>query len=91
MLAFNNKILTSENCQKWYMQGPGRYIMDNGSEETIDHLFVSCIFSRVVWFKILQISSGKNKREKRSLVDCFHSWILDDLEKYFKALPCYVV
>lgn len=48
-------------------------------------------FSRAVWTEVLQMSSGKNKWDQRTLMDCFHSWIVDKSEKSFRTLPCYVV
>jgi hypothetical protein len=76
-LALENKILTWDNCQKRNMQGPRRCNLCKNNEESLDHLFVNCPFTREVWKKLLLINSGKNRWEQRSLIDCFHSWTLD--------------
>jgi hypothetical protein len=57
----------------------------------MDHIFVSCSFSRDAWFEVLQISSGKNRWEQISLEECFFSWISNRYEKACKALPFIVI
>lgn len=60
-------------------------------DETVDHLFVSCPFSREVWNEVLSISSGRNKWEQESLMECLKIWMMDKSEKNHKALPCSII
>jgi hypothetical protein len=72
------------------MQGFGICIIYKNNEGYVDHLFVNCPFTREVWREIID-TSGKNRWEKRSLINCFHLWIVRKVVKSHMALPCLVI
>ena len=53
-LAAHNRCWTADRLTRRNLPHPERCPLCDQAEETIDHLLVSCIFTRQVWFRILQ-------------------------------------
>jgi hypothetical protein len=51
-ISLANKILTWDNGQKRNWIGPGWCCMCKNDCESVDHLFVYCQFTKVVWMEI---------------------------------------
>jgi hypothetical protein len=68
-LALANIVLTWDNRQKRNWVGPGKCILCKSSEEMVDHLFATRPFSRIVWYEVIQVTVGKIKWDKLTLVD----------------------
>ena len=48
-----NNILTGENLKRKGWEGPSRCPLCNRAKETVEHLFISCDFTKEVWRIIL--------------------------------------
>jgi hypothetical protein len=57
----------------------------------MDHLFVSCSFSKVVWKEMISNYNLQNQWDKPTLLECLESWITYRFVSSYKALPCYVI
>ena len=54
-LALENRLLSWDNFLKRGMLGPNLCVMCGLDKESIFHLFVSCIFSRLFWKNVVHI------------------------------------
>jgi hypothetical protein len=87
-LSVENKILTWKNLQKRGWQGPGMCYLCRQQRETINHIFVSCVFTITVWEefkKVLKFNHGWNGN---SLVECFQNWASQNSN--YQALPAFI-
>ena len=54
-LAILNRLPTKDRLKSWGMDVNGTFVLCKNEEETRDHLFFGCNFSRQIWKKVLQI------------------------------------
>jgi hypothetical protein len=90
-LVLENKVLMWDNGQKRNWIGLGWCYLCKQASETVDHLFVLCPFSKVVWMEVLQSYNLQAQWDKASVMECLESWLLDRSISSVKALPCYVL
>ncbi|WVZ70125.1 hypothetical protein U9M48_018818, partial [Paspalum notatum var. saurae] len=53
-LAVLNRCWTADRLARRGLQHPKRYPLCDQEEETVQHLLISCVFARIVWFAILE-------------------------------------
>jgi hypothetical protein len=82
------KILTWEILIKRGIIGPSRCALCGEAEETLNHLFVDCNFTKDIWHSILKEQNLNIIWEGGQLIDCFQIWI--SKTKFWKELPCYI-
>jgi hypothetical protein len=72
-LVAHNKILTAENLRKRGMHGASRCVLCQQQEESLQHLFFHCIYSKEVWEIALgDLSHFMNWPNK--VMDFFNNW-----------------
>ena len=49
-----NKILTWKNLRKRGWIGPGCLPLCKREEDSVDHMFLSCVFSKAVWALVVE-------------------------------------
>ena len=55
-MAMLNRLPTKDRIKSWGLEVDGKCVLCGGEEETRDHLFHGCTFSRQLWGKIMEIS-----------------------------------
>jgi hypothetical protein len=69
----HGKILTVENLKKKVILGPSWCALCNAKEDTINHLFIDCKYSKEVWDLVLQ--GIRNKvRQPQIYIEFFSQW-----------------
>jgi hypothetical protein len=53
-LVAHNKCWTADRLAKKGLPHPEHCLLCDQEEETINHLLISCVFSRQIWFSVLQ-------------------------------------
>ena len=53
LLVAHNRCLTADRLAKGGLPHLGRCLLYDQAEETTEHLLISCVFSRQVWYNIL--------------------------------------
>jgi hypothetical protein len=84
-LSVENKTPTWDNLQRKGWAGPNLCQLCYKDEESINHLFTQCIFTRLVWDKIVQVNNINTAWNGISLTACFEHWFSS--EHNFKLLP----
>jgi len=67
------------------------YSMQTIDDETIDHIFVHCPFSKKVWFETLTLTHGKGIWDRGNIFECFKGWYKNKSIPNHKALSCTAV
>ena len=81
MWFLNNKVLlTKDNLAKWRWQGCTKCCFC-GSEETVEHLFVTCPFAKIIWSVVY---STYNISPPANITNMFGNW-LNGIDKLTKA------
>jgi hypothetical protein len=65
------KILTWENLIKRGLIGPSRCVICGENEETLNHLFVECQFTKDIWTLILKELKLNRLWEGGQIIECF--------------------
>ena len=68
----HNSIMTGDNLKRKGWEGPSRCSLCNHAEETIEHLFISCEFTKEVW-RIMIGPAADNL--PNSVMDVISNWI----------------
>ena len=55
-MAVLNRLPTKDMIKSWGLEVDGVCVLCGGAEETRDHLFSECIFSKQLWKEILVLS-----------------------------------
>jgi hypothetical protein len=74
-LATEGKILTWDTRQQKGWEGPNHCLFCKSENESISHLFISCIFTKSIWERLNTILNFKGVWTGSLLSDCFKSWI----------------
>jgi ribonuclease HI len=91
-LAAENKILTWDILQQKGWEGPSRCQLCKHNTEDINHLFIQCTFTKLVWERIKTIQKYKKNWEGDTLSDCFNSWTEDkSVSSILAALTCWYI
>ncbi|KAL9659064.1 hypothetical protein QQ045_018630 [Rhodiola kirilowii] len=53
-LAVQNKLMMRDRLSKWGLLGEKTCVLCETSDESRDHIYFECSFSKVVWFKVMQ-------------------------------------
>jgi hypothetical protein len=59
-----------------------------GNEETLNHLFVECNFTKDIWYSILKELKLNSFWEGGQIIECFQIWIRK--MDFWKEIPCYI-
>ena len=70
----HRSILTTENLRKRGLEGPSRCALCKNDEENIDHLLLSCSFSKEVWKEALTVNPP-NFNVPELTADLFTRWV----------------
>jgi hypothetical protein len=70
-LALLGRCWTSDRLQRHQLQNNGPCALCSQANETIDHLTISCVFSKEVWFRLLRVAGFQylTPTDAPSLVD----------------------
>jgi hypothetical protein len=86
-LCLNKKILTWDSLLKRGWQGPGICCLCKSAEETIEHLFVHCVFTKNIWYMLKCHLKFDVDWGGVSLENNLQLWI--NKNKSLKALPSF--
>ncbi|KAL9675053.1 hypothetical protein QQ045_003253 [Rhodiola kirilowii] len=75
-LVVQNKLMTRDRMGQWGWQGDKVCVLCDVMDESRDHIFFDCRFSREVWLKVMQFLS---------IMPSFTCW--DSLIPWFKGMP----
>jgi hypothetical protein len=64
-LAIQDRCWTSERLQRHGMDNSGPHAFCAQSPESIDHLLLSYVFSREIWFKTLSLRMASTRADAR--------------------------
>ena len=84
-LTLNKKIPTSDFLQKIRWTRPNICHLCFRGQDSTDHIFTHCMFTRQVWDKITQDNNLKIDWIGNSITDCLDHWTTS--EKFYKMLP----
>jgi hypothetical protein len=73
-LALENKINTWDNLQRKGWVGPNICHLCNREEESMQHIFINCAFTRLVWDNIFADLNLNTTWDGHSLADCYEIW-----------------
>jgi ribonuclease HI len=88
LLLLRNKVLTWEYLLAKGWEGPSFCILCRRNLETLNHLFISCPFTRQVWFIIAGILNFKLSWEGNTVEYCLSNWVRK--HPNLITLPAYV-
>ncbi|XP_009779134.1 uncharacterized protein [Nicotiana sylvestris] len=60
LLQMQNRLLTADRLNKWGMQVEGKHSLCQREEETKDHLFVECDYTKTVMQKLMHWTQNQN-------------------------------
>eukprot|EP01018_Ginkgo_biloba_P000430 Gb_04206 [translate_table: standard] len=86
-LALNNKGPTWDVLKKGGKIGPSRSPLCKESEETINHLLLTCLYAISVWKEVGILSGLKVAWEGSTLEESLRKWCENRLAKFVLALP----
>jgi hypothetical protein len=72
-LVAHNKCWTTDRMQKRGMNHPVRCPLCDQEPKSIDHLLVSCVFSRVFWYRLLR-KFGLHSLSPQQVETSFFGW-----------------
>jgi hypothetical protein len=91
-LVAEQKILTWDILQQKGWEGPSLCILCKQSTEDINHLFLQCTFTKLVWERIKTIQKIKRNWEGITLSDCFNLWTKDkSISPTLATLTCWFI
>ena len=88
-LVLDNKIQSRKNFKKRGFIGPMHCSICNVDDKSIDHLFVSCVFSQQVWSEVLRLLEITNNLEHNSIEGNLRKWGFS--VGSHKSLPLFVI
>jgi hypothetical protein len=91
-LLFENKINTWENLLKKGWTGPSYCSLCKSNSESIDHLFIKCVFFKQVWKTTTLALKIHSSWDGITLAACFDSWTrLEKIHRYLPPFICWTV
>ena len=81
-----NKIPTWDHLQKRQIAGPGWGSLCKDNEESTNHLFLNCNFSKQVWEQSQHLLSSSSKWEGPTLEDAWKIWSTSPQTTRIRAL-----
>jgi ribonuclease HI len=89
-LAWKNKILTWEQLQRKGWVGPSVCCLCNQREENLNHLFITCDFTRSAWAKCAHTLKFNHQWAGTSLNECMNNWLLNSqVSKRIPIIICW--
>jgi hypothetical protein len=85
-LVVRNRCWTAHRLAKCGLLHPPMCPLCDQAEETINHLFLSCIFARVFWFRLLQKVRLHNLSPKLG-EENFDEWWHGEKELWLQHMP----
>jgi hypothetical protein len=90
-LILDGRCWTSEWLQRHGLQKRGPYALCSQGDETIDHLFMQCIVSREIWYKLLRrcgwhLLAPSDADQFIYLWLCSRKWVTKARRKAFNSL-----
>ena len=82
-----NKTPTWDNLQKWNYYVRGWCILCKADSKLINHLFISCVFSRTIWSELVGMYNKPLNWHGDSVDQVLHTWASDWNLTSYKALP----
>jgi hypothetical protein len=82
-----NIIPTWENLQKRQFNGPSWCSLCKEQEETIDHLFIRCPFTTLVWAKVNSLNNSIGGWQGASFEEALEVWVSLRTLQDIKAFP----
>lgn len=81
------KAPTWEILQSRFLIGPGRCPLCKDNEETLNHLFISCLFSRKIWEEVLGLLKITAQWGNEPLAESWRNWWHTYTEGNLRNLP----
>jgi len=73
-LAIDNFFLTWDILHRRGWEGPSQCILCKNHSEDINHLFIDCCFSKMIWDRLKVFFKFKKNWEGKDLSNCFYKW-----------------
>jgi hypothetical protein len=82
-----NKVPTWDKMRKCQIEGPGWCTLCKGDTETIEHILITCPFTKKVWRDAALLLRQQCEWNGPTLETTWESWLLEASHKNLKALP----